>query len=274
MQTKEWTKIWYHPQLDLRLLHAYYVEHAYPRHSHDYYVISMIERGRQSFTHRGTKYRTSPGGVILINPDDVHTGEAVDQQGFQMRSLYPTTSHMETAASELTGHSRALPFFKEVRIDDPSAMKSLLSLHKAISEEADPLECESRFLWFLAGLIERYGNISSGIARLGKEKTAIRQARCYLQEHFAQGVSLNRLAEHVALSPYYLLRVFRAEVGMPPHAYLESIRIREAQRLIECGKPLAEVAAQVGFSNQSHLTHRFKQIIGATPGQYAQQMKT
>jgi len=274
MPTKEWTKIWYNPQLDLRLLQAYHVEHAYPRHSHDYYVICLIERGRQSFTHQGTKHLTSPGGVILINPDTVHTGEAVDQQGFQMRSLYPTTSHMEMAVFELTGHPRALPFFKEVRIDHPWTMNSLLSLHKAISEEAGPLECESRFLWFLARLIKWYGNIRSSTERLGNEKGAIRQARYYLEEHFAQGVSLNELAAYVALSPYYLLRVFRAEVGMPPHAYLESIRIREAQRLIEGGRPLAEVAAQVGFSNQSHLTHRFKQIIGATPGQYAQQVRT
>jgi AraC-like DNA-binding protein len=274
MQTKEWTRIGYQPQLDLRLLHAHYVEHAYPRHSHDYYVISLIERGRQSFMHRGIKHLTAPGGVILINPDAVHTGEAVDEQGFQMRSLYPTTAHMETAAFELTGHRQALPFFKEVRINDVWTSKSLLSLHRMISEDVEPLECESRFLWFLARLIERYGNIPSGAGRLGKEKTAIRQARRYLEEHFAKAVSLNELADHVALSRYYLLRVFRAEVGMPPHAYLESVRIRQAQRLIESGMPLAEVAAQVGFSNQSHLTRRFKQIIGATPGQYAQQMRT
>ena len=76
----------------------------------------------------------------------------------------------------------------------------------------------------------------------------------------------------MALSPYYLLRAFRAEVGMPPHAYLESIRIRRAQRLIEAGQPLAEVAAEMGFSSQSHLTQRFKQIIGVTPGQYARQL--
>ena len=50
MQPKEWTKIVHNPQLDVELLHAYYVQHAYPRHSHDYYVISLIARGRQSFT--------------------------------------------------------------------------------------------------------------------------------------------------------------------------------------------------------------------------------
>ena len=60
---------------------------------------------------------------------------------------------------------------------------------------------------------------------------------------------------------------------MPPHAYLESVRIRRAQQLIRAGKPLVEVTVEVGFSSQSHLTHRFKQIIGVTPGQYGQLLR-
>jgi transcriptional regulator GlxA family with amidase domain len=60
---------------------------------------------------------------------------------------------------------------------------------------------------------------------------------------------------------------------MPPYTYLESVRIRHAQHLIEAGRPLAEVAVETGFSSQSHLTHRFKQIMGVTPGQYAQQRR-
>jgi len=76
-------------------------------------VISLIERGRQSFTHGGTKHLTPPGGVILINPEAAPTGEAVDEQGFEMRSLYPTTSHMHKAVCELTGHHQALPFSRK-----------------------------------------------------------------------------------------------------------------------------------------------------------------
>ncbi len=273
MQTKEWTKIWHNAQLDVGLLHTYYVQHAYPRHSHDYYVISLIERGRQSFTHKGTKYLTPPGGVILINPGAVHTGEAVDEQGFELRSLYPTTSQMQIAVYELTGRHQMLPFFNEVRVDHRWATKSVLALHQALSEGANRLECESRFIRTMAQLIKRYADISSTEEQPGKEKRAIQQARRYIDERFAQGISLNELAQHVALSPYYLLRVFRHEVGMPPYAYLESVRIRQAQRLIETGKPLAEVAIEVGFSSQSHMTRCFKKIIGATPGQYAQNIR-
>ncbi len=274
MQTEEWTKIWHNTHLDVGLLHAHYIQHAYPRHSHDYYVISLIERGRQSFTHKGIKHLTPPGGIILINPGEVHTGEAVDEQGFEMRSIYPTTTHMEIAVFELTGHHEALPFFNNVRVDHSWAMRSVLSLHRSISQEASTLEYESRFIWTLAQLIKRYADISSTEQKAVNEKKAIQMAIHYIEEFFAQGVSLNELAQHVALSPYYFLRVFCAEVGMPPYTYLESVRIRHAQRLIESGKSLAEVAIEVGFSSQSHLTRSFKKIIGATPGQYAQQVRS
>jgi len=215
MEKKEWTNIRHNPRLNVGLLHAYYIEHTYPRHSHDYYVVCVIERGYQSFTHGGIKHLTQPGGIILINPGEMHTGEATDRAGFEMRSFYPTASHMETAALELTGHHQ-----------------------------------------------------------VGQEKKAIQQARRYIEEHFAVGVSLHELAQYVGLSPYYFLRVFRAEVGMPPYTYLESVRIGYAQKFIKAGRTLVEAAVEAGFSSQSHMTNSFKKIIGVTPGQYAGQIRS
>jgi hypothetical protein len=81
MPRKEWTKTCHNARLDIGLLQAFYVSHTFPRHSHDYYVICLIRRGLQSFTHEGKKHYTPPGGVILINPGAVHTGEAADESG-------------------------------------------------------------------------------------------------------------------------------------------------------------------------------------------------
>lgn len=272
MQPKEWTKIVHNPRLDVELLHAYYVRHAYPRHSHDYYVISLIARGRQSFTHQGTKHRTPPGGLILINPGAVHTGEAADTHGFELRAIYPSLSVMETAVYELTGR-RTLPFFRQVQVEHAWSTRNISSLHQAILSGADMLECESRMLWTLAELIKRYAEIGSEKRQMGNEKQAIHRVRQYIHEHFAESVTLNTLAQYVSFSPYYLLRTFRAEVGMPPYAYLESVRIQRTQQLIKAGKALAEVAAEAGFSSQSHMTRQFKKIIGVTPGQYAQHIR-
>ena len=270
---KQWTKFWHNPQLDVGLLQAHFTHHAYPRHSHDYYVICVVEQGLQSFTYGGTKYFTPPGGIILLNPDAVHTGEPAHKQGFKMRSLYPTTAHMQQAVFELTGRHQEIPFFSKARVDNWSLANDILVLHQALTDGASDLECEARFSWVLTQLIKQYADLDIEEQGLGQERKAIRQARHYIDENFAQGISLTQLAEIVALSPYHLLRVFRTEVGMPPHAYQESVRIRQAQQLLEAGKPLVEVAVDVGFSSQSHLTHRFKQIIGTTPGYYAQQLK-
>jgi AraC-like DNA-binding protein len=166
-----------------------------------------------------------------------------------------------------------LPFFAEVRIDHPWASRSILSLHRAISGGQDALESESRLVHTLAQLIRRYGDTPTTEQKLGREKEPVRRAREYIHEHFAEGVSLSQLAREVALSPYYLLRAFCAEVGMPPYTYLESIRIGHTQRLIEAGRPLMEIAAETGFSSQSHMTRSFRKIIGVTPGEYARQIR-
>src|SRR5258708_37493024 len=111
MPNKEWANTWHDPQLDLRLMEANYVRHAYPRHSHDYYVICLIDRGRQSFTHEGRKYFTPAGGVILINPGVVHTGEPAAAGGFHHRLPYSTPRQKPTADFRLPRRHPRPPLF-------------------------------------------------------------------------------------------------------------------------------------------------------------------
>lgn len=180
---------------------------------------------------------------------------------------------MQTAVHQLTGRHNAIPYFRDVRIDDPAATYSVWALHKALTDDTNPLEIESRFIATLAQLIRQYGEVRPVERPFSQEREAVHRAKQYLEENYAQRISLSDLAEQVALSPYHLLRVFHAEVGLPPHTYLQDVRIRRAQRLIELGQPLIDAALAVGFSSQSHLTRRFKQIVGVTPGQYASQIQ-
>jgi AraC-like DNA-binding protein len=143
-----------------------------------------------------------------------------------------------------------------------------VELHQALATAQSPLEREARFLEASAYLITHYAELRLPEHRLGQERQAVKQVRHYLDDHYAEGVTLSELAHLVGLSPFYLLRVFEQQVGIPPHAYLESIRIRQAQRRLSCGVPIAQVAYELGFSTQSHFTHRFKRLLGVTPGQY------
>ena len=70
------------------------------------------------------------------------------------------------------------------------------------------------------------------------------------------------------ISPFHLTRIFKKAIGMSPHQYLIEVRVHSANALLAAGPEhpsLAEVAAAVGFSDQSHLTRQFKRILGTTP---------
>lgn len=67
------------------------------------------------------------------------------------------------------------------------------------------------------------------------------------------------------------MRTFRRSIGLSPYAYLTQIRVEAAKKLLNEGASIADVASDIGFTDQSHLTRHFKRITGVTPGQYLPQ---
>jgi AraC-like DNA-binding protein len=270
---QERAEMWCVPHLNgLNLLRANFVTYAFKRHMHDYFVIGVIEEGVQRFAYRGAVHYTPPTGVIVLNPAEAHTGEAAIPTGFRYRALYPEASVLQQIASEIKGRSHDIPFFPEPVIHDAPLYGEICGLHVALETATTPLEHESRYLWALAQIMVRHADAGVRAQPVRRERSATERLRRYIDEHYADDIRLADLANRVSWSPFYLLRVFRKEVGLPPHAYLENVRIREAQRLLKSGLPIVQVAYETGFSSQSHFTTTFKSLIGVTPGQYARQV--
>jgi AraC-like DNA-binding protein len=93
----------------------------------------------------------------------------------------------------------------------------------------------------------------------------------YMRAHLGEEISLNTLAEIAECTSYHIIRLFKETMGMPPHAYLIQLRLERARELIDEGKSIAGAALNAGFSDQSHLTRRFKKRFGITPGTYEAQ---
>jgi transcriptional regulator GlxA family with amidase domain len=96
----------------------------------------------------------------------------------------------------------------------------------------------------------------------------IQEVVSHIEANFHDALPLRRLAEAANLSTFWLVALFRREVGMPPHRYLSHVRVRQAQALLEKGVAPAAAAIQSGFFDQSHFTRHFKRVCGMTPGQY------
>lgn len=270
MGRQERVMFWRDPTLNnLEVLRATYITHSFAPHVHEGYAIGVLDSGAERFKYRGSMHVASQGDIVVINPAEMHTGEAAVEQGWSYRMLYPDTSLLQRVASEMAGGQRDYPFFPSAIIHDPALATILSDLHITLTISESALERESRLMWAFAQLITRHADTTMIPRPITAERASVLRVRAYLEEHFTENITLDQIATLANLSPFHLLRVFRDTVGLPPHCYLTQIRVMRAKRLIAASMSLAEIARAVGFSDQSHLTRHFKAITGVTPGQYA-----
>lgn len=267
-QESQWSVPLHDADLQVSALHAHFTTHAFAPHWHEYYVVGLITDGVQTFHYRRDRYVTTRGGFFILNPGEPHTGESAVETGFTYRALYPTDEHMEKVMVELR-RPGVLPHFPLARMDERDVAASIHLFHALLTAELSPLERQTRWLSLLTTLVLRYGSERLALPAAGAEPRAVSLARDFLENHFAERITLPQLAVQTSLSPFHLVRVFRRATGITPHAYLESVRIRHAQRLLERGEVPAVVAFATGFSSQSHFTERFRRTLGVTPAVYA-----
>jgi transcriptional regulator GlxA family with amidase domain len=107
------------------------------------------------------------------------------------------------------------------------------------------------------------------LPQLPSVSPAIRRVLEFIEQNFARPITLAELASLCGLSLCRFVTVFRSQVGIPPHQYLCRTRVRRARALLRQGVPLAAVALDTGFCDQSHLSRHFKRQCGITPGHFA-----
>lgn len=270
----EHVKFWHDATLsNLELLHATYITHTFAPHTHESYVIGVIEQGAEQFAYRRRQHVAPVGSIVFINPGEMHTGSAAAEQGWTYRTLYPSTDLLQRSVSDLTGKSRDIPFFAEPVVYDPELMREISLTHRALEEQSSALERESRLLWMLARLILRYADDHPRSRPFAKDHMSIQRVRTYIEENYAENISLEQLAVIAQLSPFHLLRLFRDQMSLPPHAYQIQIRIMHAKQMLRMGLPCIDTATALGFADQSHFTKHFKRFVGVPPGLYSEAHK-
>jgi AraC family transcriptional regulator len=106
----------------------------------------------------------------------------------------------------------------------------------------------------------------------GLPRYKLHQVIRYIDEHLAESLSLETIAQQIGISQFYFCHLFKQSMGISPYQYLLQQRIERAKHLL-LHHPLdiADIALAVGFSNQSHFTRRFKQVVGMTPKRFVNQ---
>ncbi|PQP81866.1 AraC family transcriptional regulator [Paenibacillus sp. PCH8] len=250
-------------------LEAYQFEgimQKFPNHFHDYYVIGFIEQGKRHLVCNNEEYILNSGDMILFNPQDPHACEQVDGRTLDYRCINVQPEVMRMYTRDITGQDY-LPRFTTPVLYQSELVGSLCELHQMILEEQSDFYKEELLLLLLDQLMRDYSDAELPVSN--QDVTIeIRRICDYIESHYMESITLNQLVDLTEMSKYHLLRLFTRQKGISPYRYLETIRINQAKRLLEQGHLPIEVAAQTGFSDQSHFTNFFKKLIGLTPKQY------
>ena len=88
MTTHNWIDLAQDADTGIETLRAHFEGHAYDPHWHDSYLMGVTEQGVQQFNCRRARHQSTPGKVFLLEPGDIHDGEAPTADGFTYRMLY------------------------------------------------------------------------------------------------------------------------------------------------------------------------------------------
>jgi len=244
-----------------------------PKHSHEEYQFCLSLDFPGEYRYGGEGHAVPVGALSVIHPGEAHSSrDPCDRETPATYLLaYAAPGLVGRVASELAGREWGLPSFQGPIFFDRELARDFLNLHAASGSSASLLENDCRLAEVLARFVERHADTRAQFKPASRERWAVRLAKEHLEENFAASVSLEDLAALVNLSPFYLARVFSAEVGLPPHAYQTQVRVRRARDLLLRGRSVTGAAHETGFADQSHLTRHFKRLVGVPPGRYCDQ---
>ncbi len=239
-----------------------YTSNAFRTHTHRACLVSLVDNGRTRFTLEGQTRIVQAGQMAVIEAGRPHSCNPVSGSGFSYRVLAVSPGWLAGAAQE----AQRPPRFASPVLDDPELFAAWAELHAAFVQGAPATDKEALLLVCLRELLARHAAPCAAAERTASP--AVEAARRHMTDNAGARAPLDELARAAGLSPHHFLRVFKAETGLPPHAFQIQQAIEHAKTLLAEGAPISQAALDAGFADQSHFSRLFRAFTGATPGQY------
>ena len=269
MTAHNWIDLAQDADTGIETLRAHFEGHAYDPHWHDSYLVGVTEQGVQQFNCRRARHQSTPGKVFLLEPGDIHDGEAPTADGFTYRMLYLDPQWLQRELSAVFDNApdnSQLSFANTLATDTRLAHATSLAFQTLHHGELKIVRQTA-----LDGLLERLTSHLHWRTRYGEDPRlpqVAQKAREYLHANAQYDIGLDQLAAVTGVDRFRLTRAFKAAYGIAPHAYLVQLRLATARRMLARGEQPATVAMALGFADQSHLGRWFVRAYGLTPALY------
>lgn len=252
-----------------------YISMPHP-HVHEHYEIFYLMSGQRVYFINDTIYTPEKGDIVIVNPHDLHRTTSADAHqyerylvSFTQQFAWSALASVKTPFLPLTQASRVL----RIPLKEQVAIERLLREMETECQAAQK-DYEAYLQTLLAQLLIR-------IARLEQASPAgpsthpmhdkVSEIAAYVNAHYAESLTLERIAEQFYVSSSYLSRIFHRLTGFRFHEYIQLVRIRQAQLLLrETSGKIQHIAERTGFTYITSFNKTFKKITGMSPMRYRQ----
>lgn len=243
-------------------LFRYEPGYSLTRSAYDSFLVMAVTKGSCRVWTQWEEFTANSGDVVLLDCYAPHAYSS--QEGWEASWLHFDGPQSRAYYEYLTAPGGCLlhPESLENVLRPIGRLCRRFQGKSALSEPSMSLDITE----LLTGLA------LTGREKLGAAAPSLGKAVAYIQEHFAEPVSLERLASLSSLSPYYFTRLFTKETGQTPHQYLLSVRIDSARFLLRStAMSVKEIGFACGFSSESSFNSTFRKRTGVTPGRYREE---
>lgn len=237
-----------------------------PQHFHDVWSVGLILQGSCSFSANGQSHQAPIGSLFILPPYELHvcgaaSGDVVYAvlyvEDTVMQAVAPRFSAQVMRQSQRVWHGQARP----ADSTDPARSR------QAVFDEAVRISSVGAALDWLACLDEVLVESPSSSCTPAPRQLVLHPLQRWFHGHWSQELDLAQAERAMPRSRSQVIRSFRNVTGLTPGAYLRQLRVQKSRRLIG-QMPLAELAQQLGFSDQAHFSREFKRVFGMAPGRF------
>lgn len=203
----------------IEIIDASYQKQTFSKHVHEGYTIGVIEQGAQRFYRSGSVHIADQNSIILVNADDVHTGESATVEGWKYRAMYPTPEHFELVTGDLYEGKKQAPYFDLAVLQDERLAQQLRLLFAHVDGKSSKLMVETLLYSILMSMTLSHSSFRNLPHDLSGAKAKLLLVKEYLDAYPEEDVSLNRVADIAGLSQYHFIRQFKKYFHLAPHSY-------------------------------------------------------
>jgi AraC-like DNA-binding protein len=243
---------------------------CYKSHSHPTFSIGAIDEGNSVFQSSfGIAQEISAGTLVIVPAHIEHSCNPKPNEAWSYQMLHLDVSWLSQLYLEFQeqGFDLHLPRHKPLIVKDESLYQAFTEMNEILFDSEKLIfEKEQSLLHCLIHVLLPHFILEEIQKSEYLYKDFLNLVNVIISsENF---ISLEELAQQVGLSRYAIIRLFKANVGLTPHAFQINLKINQARESLKQGISLVELAVNLGFSDQSHFHKAFKAYTGVTPRQF------